>query len=296
MVCTSIEILNKIYNMKYLFAILLLTSQVAMSQIHLPEISPQATATELVGYTTFHIHYGRPAVRGRKIMGDLVPYKKLWRTGAGKCTMIAFDQPVVINGKKVVAGAYALVTIPDQHEWMVLLNSDTTKLYGDPSEYDPATEVVSFKVTPEKANRFYESLTISLDIVKYDAAFYLAWENTQISFPIKTLSYDKALSEIRRSVQENPGDPERLSQAAWFYYMNQDDPAQILAWLDKALERGDERWILRQRFDVLERMQNYNEASKAAERAITFLQTKKPDAWEEGVQDYQERMKRWPKH
>lgn len=281
--------------MKYLVILLLLASDLAFAQIHLPELSPEATATELVGYTTFRIRHGRPAARGRKIMGELVPYKKLWRTGGGKCTVISFDHPVIINGKKIAAGSYALLTIPDQREWTVLLNSDTTKPYGDPSDYDPKTEIVSFKVTPEKSSRFYESLTMSLDIVKYDAMFYLTWENTQISFLIKTLSYEKAVAEIHRSIEANPNDPERLSQAAWFYYMNQDDPEQILAWLDKALEQGDERWILRQRFDILERMKKFDEAAKAADRAIAFLQTTKPVEWEQGVQDYQERMKRWPK-
>jgi tetratricopeptide (TPR) repeat protein len=282
--------------MKYLIAIFILTWQVSFSQIPLPEISPQATLVEQVGYTKFSIRYGRPAARQRKIMGELVPYKKLWRTGAGKCTMIAFDHPVVINNKTIPAGAYALLTIPDEREWTVMLNSDTTKLYGDPSEYDLKTEVIAFKVIPRKSDRYYESLTLLLDIVKYDAVFYLTWENTQISFPIKTLSYETALSEITKSIKANPTDPERLSQAAWFYYMNNDDPQQMLVWIDKALESGDDRWLLRQRFDVLERMEKYDEAARAATRAITFLKTTKPISWEEGVRDYQERIQRWPKH
>lgn len=289
------SILTKKFNMKYLFAILLLTSEVAFSQIRLPDLSPEANIIEKVGYTTFHIRYGRPSARDRKIMGDLVPYKKLWRTGAGKCTMIAFDQPVVISSKTIPAGTYALVTIPDKSEWTVMLNSDTSKFYGDPIEYDLKTEAISFKVVPGKSDRYYESLTVSLDIVKYDAVFYLAWENTQVSFPIKTLSYQKALAEITKSIQASPNDPERLSHAAWFYYMNNDDPEQMLAWIDKALESGDERWILRQRFDIFERMQKYDEAAKAAERAIAFLKTTKPIHWEDGVRDYAERMKHWPK-
>lgn len=209
--------------------------------------------------------------------------------------MIAFNQPVVINSRTIPSGAYAMVTIPDEREWTVMLNTDTTKLYGDPSEYDPKTEAIAFKVVPEKSNRFYESLTVSLDIIKYDAVFYLSWENTQISFPINTRSYEKALAEITKSIEANPKDPERLSQAAWFYYMNNDNPQQMLAWVDTALENGDDRWLLRQRFDILERMQNYDEASKAAARAIAFLKTTKPVSWEDGIRGYRESMQRWPK-
>jgi tetratricopeptide (TPR) repeat protein len=226
---------------------------------------------------------------------DTLRYKKLWRTGAGKCSILAFDQPAVINNKVVPAGTYALVTIPDEKEWTVMLNSDTSKLYGDPSEYDRKNEVVSFKVTSGTTARFYESLSITLDIVKYDAVFFLTWERTQISFPIKTLSHERALSEIKKSLDTHPNDPERLSQAAWFYYMNNEDSQQIFAWLDKALTSGDERWILRQRFDILERMQRYEEAVKSAERAIAFMRKTKPIHWEDEIGGYEERMKRWPK-
>ena len=87
---------------------------------------------EQVGYTSVKIRSGRPAARERKIMGELVPYGKLWRTGAGKCSTNAFDTPVEINGKTIPAGVYALVTIPRETEWTVMLNSDTSKIYGDP--------------------------------------------------------------------------------------------------------------------------------------------------------------------
>ena len=281
--------------MKYFLAIVFLVSKVSFAQIYLPELSSEVKLTEKVGYTTFNIRYGKPAARERKIMGELVPYKKLWRTGAGKCSIIAFDQSVVINNKIIPAGAYALVTIPDEKEWIVMLNSDTSKFYGDPSEYEQKNEVISFKVVSKTTDRYYESLDITLDIVRYDAVFFLAWEKTQISFPIETRSFEKALSEIRESMQTHPNDPERLSQAAWFYYMNNEDPQQILAWLDKALTSGEERWILRQRVDILERMQKYDEAGKAVERAIAFLKKTKPTDWEESVKGYEERMKRWPK-
>ena len=69
-------------------------------------------------------------------MGEFLPYGMLWRTGACGCWMIAFDTPLEINGESIPACAYALVTIPHETEWKVMLNSDTSKLYGDPKEYD----------------------------------------------------------------------------------------------------------------------------------------------------------------
>jgi tetratricopeptide (TPR) repeat protein len=282
--------------MKAAFVLLLFITHSSFAQLNLPELSPRAHLTEEVGYTTFHVHYGRPAIRGRKIMGGLVPYKKLWRTGGGKSTTIQFDHPVTIAGKKIAAGIYNIGTIPDEKEWTVMLNSDTSKIYGDPSEYDKATEVISFKVTPKKTERVYESLTVGLDIVKYDAIFYLSWENTQISFPIETRTYKKALTDIAAAVSKSPDDPELLSQAAWFYYMDNENLGQALEWVDRALLKGNDRWRLRQRFDILERMKRYDEAKKAATRAIDFLTSTKPSEWEESVKGYQEKMKLWAKN
>lgn len=142
------------------------------AQLNLPDLSPEGEILQQAGFTTIKIRYGRPAARGRKIMGDVVPYNSLWRTGAGRCSTISFDNDVFINNAKVSAGVYAILTIPGEKNWTVLFNSDTSKLYGDPREYDVKTEVIRFSVIPKKAGRFYESLTIDLDIVLYDAVLY----------------------------------------------------------------------------------------------------------------------------
>lgn len=281
--------------MRYILAALLLISTFSYGQIDLPELSPEAMIVEKVGYTTITMRYGRPAARERKIMGELVPYGKLWRTGAGRCTVISFDQPVIIGGKNISAGAYALLTIPGKQEWTVLLNTDTAKVYGEPYEYDPKNEVLAFCVASEKINTFHQSMTISFDIARYDATLRLSWEETTISFPIRTHSFERALAEIKKAVGQHPKDQETLTNAAWFYYMNNLDPQQILAWIDTALAQGDERWAHQLRFDVLERMQNYDGAKESALRAIRFLETTKPISWEEGVQGYKERMAKWAK-
>jgi tetratricopeptide (TPR) repeat protein len=279
---------------KTIVILLLFFSTISYAQLNLPELSPVGNIHQQVGYTTFDIRYGRPAARQRKIMGDLVPYKKLWRTGAGEGTTISFDQEVIIDDKRIPPGIYAFITIPDEREWTVLLNTDTSKIYGDPSEYDAKTEVVSFKVTPQKTNRFYESLTFDLDIVKYDAVFYLAWENTQIHFPIATRSHQKAIAEIDKVLNKNPNDQEALATASYYYFMNNEDAGQILQWLNKALGLGEERWIYYQKVDVLERMKDYGEARKTANTAIAFLSRTKPEGWEYSVREYEKRIKQWP--
>ena len=196
--------------MKLLSILLMFWSHLIFGQLQLPELSPRAQIVQDVGYTRIEVQYGRPSARERKIFGALVPFQKLWRTGAGKSTWLLFSTDVFIHGKSVSAGAYALVTIPGEMEWTILLTSDTAKYYGDPSEYDVTREIVRMTVSPEKTGHFYESLTIYLDSKKYDAEFYLAWENTQIHFPIVTHSHQKAIASITSTLEKNPDDVDAL--------------------------------------------------------------------------------------
>ena len=274
---------------------LLAFAEVSVAQDEFPELSPVGILKQTVGHTEFEIRYGRPAARKRKIMGELVPYKWLWRTGAGNCSTITFDHEVTINKKVVPAGVYALVTIPDVNEWVVMLNRDTTRRYGHPSEYDPANEVVRLTVKPEKTDRYYESLTIDLDIVRYDAIFHLSWENTQIHFPIATGTHEKTLSYIKTTLQDEPRNPDFLARASFYYSMNNEDPDQVLRWLDQAISLGGDRWVYHQKLDMLEHLERYNDARKAADEAIAFLQRTKPVEWDDEIEIIRDKVKKWPK-
>jgi tetratricopeptide (TPR) repeat protein len=280
--------------MKYFLIILLFLARYSFAQLNLPDLSPEANIHQQVGYTTFDIRYGRPAVRERKIMGDLVPYGKLWRTGAGRCTTFSFDQDVVINNKSIRAGIYSIATIPGEREWVVMLNSDTSKIYGVPEEYDIKNEVIRFSVFPEKALRFYESLTIDVEVVRDDAVIYLAWENTQIQFQINTGAHERMLAEIHNTLQHDPDNRDILLVAAWRYYMDNENSEQALRWIEKVLSKGDNRWAFRLKVDLLTRMKDYKEARKTANAAIEFLKLTKPDEWNEEILEYGMQMKKWP--
>ena len=280
--------------MKSIILIFLIGSNIAAAQIDLPEMSPEGTVKQLVGYTNFQIRYGRPQARKRKIMGDLVPYGKLWRTGAGRGTTISFDKPVTINGRSISAGRYALVSVPGEREWTIMLNSDTTKFYGDPGEYNPAFEIVRFQVRPEKTDRFFEAMTIDLDIMRSDAVFYLSWENTQIHFPIATGAHEEALSNINTVLSASPQNPDALALASFYYSMNNEDPEQVLRWLDKAIALGGDRWAYHQKVDMLAKLKRYPAARKAAGVAIAYLEKTKPAEWEIETGIYREKMSHWP--
>ncbi|MEM8909687.1 MAG: DUF2911 domain-containing protein, partial [Bacteroidota bacterium] len=136
-------------------------------------LSPKGSITQEVGNTTITIDYERPSVRNRQTFGVLVPWDKVWRTGAGSCTKISFDNPVLVGGQKVEAGKYSLFTIPSPKEWIIILNRDTS-LYGS-FDYDSNKDVARFIAILRSSNRFYETLNFDIEILPNDAKIYLSW-------------------------------------------------------------------------------------------------------------------------
>jgi len=141
--------------------------------------SPPATATGKIGAANVKIVYSQPSARGRKIMGGLVPYGEVWRTGANECTTIEFDKPVKIEGKDLAAGKYALFTIPGENEWTVIINKDV-KQWGA-FKYKQEDDILRVPVKPSKTSAPVE--TFNIVVGKDDVQ--LKWENTAVAFKVK---------------------------------------------------------------------------------------------------------------
>lgn len=265
----------------------------AYTQINLPALSPVAEIKQRAGYTHISISYGRPAARGRKIMGGLVNYGTIWRTGAGPATRIIFDTPVNINGTTLPAGAYAWVTIPGEKKWTILLNTDTAKSYGQPDEYDVKTEATRFDVTPEKTQRFYESLTIETDIVNNDAVLYLLWENTQIHFTVSTLSGSVAERNIRESLLRQPDNIDILAEATDYYLMSTNNLEEALKTVNKGLKVKEDRWLYHLKVEILKRQKNHSAAKDVTAQAIAFLERTKPAEWSREIDRYKRNINLW---
>jgi hypothetical protein len=141
--------------------------------------SPAAKANGKIGKVDITISYHAPAVRGRKVFGELVPYGKVWRTGANNATTFEIDQDVTIEGQKLAKGKYALFTIPGESEWTIIFNSKHDQ-WGNYS-YKEEEDVLRVKVKAGKTKAFVENLTISVDKDKVN----IEWENTAASFKVK---------------------------------------------------------------------------------------------------------------
>jgi hypothetical protein len=146
--------------------------------------SPPATATGKVMGATITIDYSSPSVKGRKIWGGLVPYNKVWRTGANEATLFKTDKEIKVEGKRLPAGKYSLYTIPGEKEWVFIFNSQTgqwgVKDNEETSE-DPAKDVLRVTVKPEKSSSFNERMKFEVD----KAGFALLWENLKVPVSVK---------------------------------------------------------------------------------------------------------------
>ena len=163
-----------------------------------PVASPMGHISQMIGNTKLEIEYERPLARKREIFGGLVPFNQVWRTGAGASTKIKFSKAVVVEGQSIPPGRYSLFTIPGADTWVVILNSDTT-IYGTYG-YDRVKDVARFVVTPTLSNRFYEALTIDIDLVQSNARLYLSWTNIQIDFSITTTTASDAMKFIEEQL------------------------------------------------------------------------------------------------
>ncbi|BFP42813.1 DUF2911 domain-containing protein [Flavobacteriaceae bacterium GF1] len=153
-----------------------------------PSLSPKGIINQTVGNTIITIEYERPSARKREVFGNLVPWNKVWRTGAGHCTKISFDKNVIVGGQSINAGKYSLFTIPNEKEWIVIINKDST-LYGS-YNYDLNKDVARFISIPEKTNRFYETLNFDIEIISNNAKIFISWAHTQLSFDVETTTDD----------------------------------------------------------------------------------------------------------
>jgi hypothetical protein len=203
------------------------------AQIDLPRQSPSASVSQKVGYTEIMIDYCRPAIHGRQIWGGLVPYNKVWRTGANEATTIQFTTDVIVEGNKVPAGRYSLFTIPTENEWTIILNK-TDKQWGA-FNYKQEDDLLRFNVKPEK-NSFMERMQFSFsNITDSSASVVLNWENIHVVFGIKIDVLTQAYSKIKEGLASKPDDWHGYASAANYAADNGAYLDEALKWVDKAI-------------------------------------------------------------
>lgn len=236
------------------------------AQISTPAPSPAASLSQTIGLTEVDIEYSRPGVKGRTIFGDLVPYGKIWRTGANAATKISFSDDVTVNGAALKAGTYALYTIPGESTWTVLIYSDLS-IGGNVRAYDEANEVARFETEAIALPQAVESMMFLFDEVKNESAeLMLLWDKTAINMTIEVDADEAVMSQIEQTMA-GPSANDYYA-AATYYYTTDRDMNQALEWIQACIDNGGDRyWIHTWKARILGKMGNTTEAIATAEMA-----------------------------
>lgn len=262
-------------NMKTSFtkkAVLLLAGiccmQLAQAQIDMPQASPKAKLETRVGLTDVELVYSRPGLKGRdkKIFGDLIPYGKVWRTGANESTKITFAEEVNVKGESLAAGTYALYTIPGESEWTIIF-SKKLDLWGD-TGYSEDDDALRVQVKPTAIANPQETFTIDFNNYTSNSAdLTILWDNTLVSVPVETEVDSKVMAQIEEKMKAAEVDPSTYFQAANYYYQNNKDMSQALNWINKALEKREHFVFYNVKSKILAEQKKYKDAIKAAEKS-----------------------------
>ncbi len=220
---------------KILFTLaVILSSFGSQAQVTTPQPSPKCILNQMVGLTDVEIEYSRPGTKGRNVFGDLVPFGKVWRTGANANTTISFSEDVIIDGKTLKKGKYALFTLPKVESWEVIFYSKTDN-WGNPEEWNESDVALRASVVPEMLNRNVESFTIDINNLDNNYGHLnLAWEKTLVSLKFEVPTQKMAMASIDK-VLAGPSAGDYFS-AAQFYYQSNGDLTKALNYVNKALE------------------------------------------------------------
>lgn len=265
--------------MKKLVLLLSLCFSFNYAQIQSPQPSPAAKIEQSVGLTQVTVEYSRPAMRGRTIMGGLVPYGELWRAGANKNTTIAFSDNVVVGGKDLEAGTYALFIRPGISMWEIFFYTKTEN-WGLPDPWETEAIAAVLEVQTKTLAEPLESFTLSIDHLDSNGAtINIAWENTQVSVPLKVPTDTKTMASIESTLKGSPkaGD---LYSAAVYYRETQRDLEIAKKWMAKAIDMDPGKyWMYRQQSLILADLNDKEGAIESAKMSLKLAE-------EAGNQDY----------
>lgn len=211
----------------------------ATPQFASPAASPAAKVTQTVGLTEMSVTYSRPAVKGRVIWGELVPYDKPWRTGANSPNQFTTADETTVEGQKLAAGTYSIITIPSKDSWTVAFSSQKDLQGSD--NYDAKQDALRVTVKPVATTESVERMQFTFDDVTNDAAtLTLRWEKVAVPLKLTVDTNGKALATARAAIAAaKPEDWRTLYRAAnWAHDAGvaKDEASQ---WASDAAKRKD---------------------------------------------------------
>lgn len=216
------------------------------AQVELPQPSPLAKIEQRVGLTDISVSYSRPSKRGKLVFGGSVSYDKNWRTGDNANTVITLSDDVMMAGKTVKKGSYAIYTKPGKEKWDIYLYTDTNN-WGLPEKWEYKKVAVFLSAKPAINSTDVETFTIDFTkLTDTGTQMEIRWEKTVVAIPIEVPTSKKSLASIEKTMAEPS--PNDYYQAALFYFRQGKDMYKAKEWIDKAVNMRNDKpyWMLRQ--------------------------------------------------
>lgn len=261
-----------------LFITLFLSSSVHAqlpASVELPRTSPKETRSLTIGYTKIGFEYSSVATKGREIWGALVPYGRMWRTGANENTIFYVTDDVLINGQELKKGKYAMHTIPGEDEWTIIF-STFTGAWGS-FFYNEAEDALRIKVTPEQMDSKYEWMKFSFaDYTATGAEISLKWAGLKVPFNIE-VTEETTFAHIKNQLRTLPA----FRWYGWYqaseYCLDNDvHHEEGLTWSEQALRRGKNAQTMYVRSVYLAKNGDNDEAVALSNENVEA----NPDSWE----------------
>lgn len=243
-------------------------------QLNTPQPSPTQTVKQNFGVGNIELSYSRPSAKGRKVFGDLVPYDKVWRTGANNATVLTFSEDVTIGGVAVKAGKYGLLSIPNDGDWMLIITKDVN--VNSPALYKQENDVVRLPAKTSKLKEKVETFTIQFaNITNSTCDVELSWDATKVVLPISTNTDGKVMAQIENVFNK---DTKPYYAAASYYYENGKDLVQAKEWANKAVAANPKAyWVVLLQARIFEKLGEKDAAKEACGKVVELANEAKND-------------------
>jgi len=256
---------------------IVLTSLNGIAQVKTPAPSPKSTVEQMVGLTEVTVEYSRPSKKGRTIFGDLVPFGKLWRTGANKNSIVTFSDDVVIKGQTLKKGSYAIFTTPKVDMWEVVFYADTEN-WGTPENWNEKNVALSTNVDAQMLGNAVETFTIGINNIDNNSAtLELSWDKTLVAVKFEVPTHKTAMASIEK-VLAGPTSGDYFSSAQYFYQSN-GDLNKALEYVNKAIDLNKDKpfWYTRQKSLIQAKLGDKKGAIETAKISLAAATAAKND-------------------
>ena len=247
-----------------LLSLIIVTSSFA--QLKSPNASPRSNISQIIGLVSINLDYSRPSKKSREIFGGLVPYNKIWRTGANNPTTISFSDYVKINNQLISAGEYHLYSVPTEST-LDLVIYEKTDAWGSLPTFDKSKVIARVSSDFIDLPNTVETFTISFENISNNGStLNIMWDNKLAVYNIDALTKDKMINNINNVMNNNPSSND-YSRAAMYYFEEDIDIEKAMEWINKAYKDSDDLryWHLRYKALIYEKAGKLNKALEYAE-------------------------------